>query len=160
MEWQEKLREAVGYNKEKRVSVIYQDKTSVFTHTGEAVEDAIKDTDAYNTLAAIVASPPFTSRGASNVMDTLREESLLNGYRRGSGGFYQHVVDAFSNDSTAYNNGWVEVDLDQMDHKRAMATVTCQFETTAATLLDNFVSGLYGWKLGVYTDLGYLEIEC
>ena len=47
-----------------------------------------------------------------------------------------------------------------MDHKRAMATVTCTVNTNVKTVLEAGDNQLFGWTAEVYTDLGRLEIEC
>ena len=62
--------------------------------------------------------------------------------------------------ATTVENGWIEVSMDQMDHKRAMATVTCTIDTDVKTLLKTTTNQLIGWTAEVYTDLGRLELEC
>lgn len=158
--WKDKLAQAVGNNFDKRVVLTHKGKTSVFTHTGDATDSAINDLNAYHVLAETVAVQPFTSRGACDVIDTLRNESLIDGYYRGSGEFSDHLAGVFQNQGTAYNEGWIEVELDQMDHKRAMATVTCTVNTNVKTVLEAGDNQLFGWTAEVYTDLGRLEIEC
>jgi hypothetical protein len=160
VDWKDKIVTAVGGKQDTRVELYNQDKTTVFHFTGDGEETAIRETDAYNRLAEVVAVQPFTSRGACDVMDTLREESLLGGYYRGSGEFPEAVADALSRDWVSSENGWVEVDLDHMDHKRAMATVTCRVNTDVKTLLKAGDNQLVGWTASFNTDLGRLEVEC
>ena len=47
-----------------------------------------------------------------------------------------------------------------MDHKRAMATVTCRVNTDVKTLLKAGDNQLVGWTASFNTDLGRLEVEC
>ena len=154
VDWKDKLTTAANGNMNKRVVLTHKEKTSVFTHTGEATDMALKELGSYFTLAETVAVQPFTSRGACNVIDGLRAESLMDGYYRGSGEFSDHVAEVLRRDGTAYNEGWIDVELDQMDHKRAMATVTCAVSTDVKTLLKAGDSQLIGWTAEVYTDLG------
>ena len=93
-------------------------------------------------------------------MDTLRDESLMEGYYRGSGEFPEHVARILASDWLCSENGWVEINLDHMDHKRAMATVTCRVETDVDTLLKAGDTQLAGWTASVDTDLGHLDIDC
>ena len=82
-EWQNKLKKAVDGNMNKRVTLVHKSNTSVFTHTGDGEESALRELNAYDVLSDTVGMQPFTSRGACNVIDTLRNESLLDGYYRG-----------------------------------------------------------------------------
>ena len=158
--WKDKLTQAVGNDFDKRVTLTHREKTSVYTHTGEGTDMALKELGSYHTLAETVAVQPFTSRGACDVIDSLRDESLIGGYYRGSGEFSDHLAGVFQQDGLAYNEGWVEVEMDRMDHKRAMATVTCTVNTNVKTVLEAGDNQLFGWTAEVYTDLGRLEIEC
>ena len=160
MTWKDKIKKAVGDNKYTKVELHTEDRTSVYHYTGEGEETALKELGSYQTLAELISMPPFTSRGACNIMDTLRDESLMNGYYRGTGEFPEHVTQVLASDWLCSENGWVEVDLDHMDHKRAMATVTCRVETDVATILKAGDNQLAGWTASVDTDLGQLNIEC
>ena len=122
MTWKDKIKKAVGDNKYTKVKLHTADRTSVYHFTGNGEETALKELGSYQTLAELVSMPPFTSRGGCDVMDTLRDESLMAGYYRGTGEFPEHVAQVLSSDWVCSENGWVEVDLDHMDHKRAMAT--------------------------------------
>ena len=159
-EWQNKLKKAVDGNMNKRVTLVHKSNTSVFTHTGDGEESALRELNAYDVLSDTVGMQPFTSRGACNVIDTLRSESLLDGYYRGNMEFPEHIAEVCKRDGTALENGWIEVSMDQMDHKRAMATVTCTIDTDVKTLLKTTTNQLIGWTAEVYTDLGRLELEC
>ena len=93
VDWKDKLTTAANGNMNKRVVLTHKEKTSVFTHTGEGTDMALKELGSYFTLAETVAVQPFTSRGACNVIDGLRAESLMDGYYRGSGEFSDHVAE-------------------------------------------------------------------
>tara|TARA_R110002020_G_scaffold473393_1_gene702563 strand:+ start:213 stop:704 length:492 start_codon:yes stop_codon:yes gene_type:complete len=158
--WKEKIKKAVDNKVYTKVELYTENSTSVYHYTGEGESSAIKELDSYQTLADLVSVPPFSSQGACNVIDTLREESLMDGYYRGSGEFPEHVAGVLSTDWVSSENGWIEVDLDHMDHKRAMATVTCRVETDVETILKAGENQLCGWTASFNTDLGRLEIEC
>ena len=158
--WKEKIKKAVGDNPHAKIELCNEDRTSVYHYTGEGEQRAIKELDSYKTLASLVSTPPFTSYGACNVIDTLRDESLMGGYSRGEGAFTEHLAGVFAEDWLCSENGWVEVDLDHMDHKRAMATVTCRVETDVKTVLKAGEYQLSGWTAHVDTELGQLEIVC
>ena len=63
-------------------------------------------------------------------------------------------------DMICSDNGWIEVDLDHMDHKRAMATVTHRVETDVDTILKAGDNQLVGWIASFDTELGHLNVEC
>tara|TARA_Y100000592_G_scaffold77550_1_gene121649 strand:+ start:441 stop:962 length:522 start_codon:yes stop_codon:yes gene_type:complete len=160
LEWQDKLKKAVDGNMNHRVILVNKGNTSVFTHTGDGEESALRELNSFDVLADTVGQQPFTSRGACNVIDTLRNESLLDGYYRGNMEFPEHIAEVCKRDGTALEQGWIEVSMDQMDHKRAMATVTCTVDTNVETVLKTTPNQLIGWTAEVFTDLGRLEIEC
>ena len=160
VDWKDKIKTAADGNMHKRVILVNKSNTSVFTHTGDGEESALRELNAYDVLSDTVGVQPFTSRGACNVIDTLRNESLLDGYYRGNMEFPEHIAEVCKRDGTALENGWIEVSMDQMDHKRAMATVTCTIDTDVKTLLKTTTNQLIGWTAEVYTDLGRLELEC
>ena len=84
MTWKDKIKKAVGDNKYAKVHLSTEDCTSVYHYIGEGEATALRELGSYQTLADLVSMPPFTSRGACNIMDTLRDESLMEGYYRGS----------------------------------------------------------------------------
>ena len=158
--WKEKIKKAVGNKVNTKVQLYMEDTTSVYHFTGDGDSSAIKELDSYRTLADLVSVTPFTSRGACNVMDTLRNESLMGGYYRGNGDFAEHLTDVLATDMICSDNGWIEVDLDHMDHKRAMATVTHRVETDVDTILKAGDNQLVGWIASFDTELGHLNVEC
>tara|TARA_R110002110_G_scaffold186504_1_gene393663 strand:- start:924 stop:1415 length:492 start_codon:yes stop_codon:yes gene_type:complete len=160
MTWKDKIKKAVGDDKYAKVNLFTEDSTSVYHYTGDGESSALSELGSYQTLAELISMPPFTSRGACNIMDTLRDESLMGGYYRGNGEFSEHLAGVLAEDWLCSENGWVEVDLDHMDHKRAMATVTCRVETDVDTILKAGDNQLAGWTASVDTDLGQLNIEC
>ena len=160
VDWRDKIKTASDGNMHKRVILVNKGRTSVFTHTGGGEESALRELGSFDVLAEAVAEEPFTSRGACNVIDTLRQESLMGGYYRGNCEFPEHLAGVFQRDGTALEQGWIEVSMDQMDHKRAMATVTCTIDTNVETVLKTTPNQLIGWTAEIYTDLGRLEIEC
>ena len=158
--WKEKIKKAVGNNVHTKVQLYTEDSTSVFHYTGEGEESAINELGSYRTLSDLVSVAPFTSRGACDVMDTLRDESLIGGYYRGEGAFTEHLAEVFATDWLCSENGWIETNLDHMDHKRAMATVTCRVETDVDTILKAGDNQLVGWTASFDTELGHLDVEC
>ena len=158
--WKEKIKKAVGNNVHTKVQLYTEDSTSVYHYTGEGEESAINELGSYRTLADLVSVMPFTSRGACDVMDTLRDESLIGGYYRGEGTFTEHLAEVFATDWLCSENGWIETNLDHMDHKRAMATVTCRVETDADTILKAGDNQLVGWIASFDTELGHLDVDC
>ena len=160
MTWKEKIKKAVGDSPHTKVELYTEDRTSVYHYTGDGESSALSELDSYRTLADLISMPPFTTRGNCNVIDTLRDESLMGGYYRGNGEFPEHLAGVLAEDWLCSENGWIEVELDHMDHKRAMATVTCRVETDAKTVLSAGDNQLAGWTASLYTDLGHLEIEC
>ena len=160
VDWRDKIKTASDGNMHKRVILVNKGRTSVFTHTGDGEESALRELGSFDVLAEAVAEQPFTSRGACDVIDTLRQESLMGRSYRGNCEFPEHLADVFQRDGTAFEQGWVEVSMDHMDHKRAMATVTCTIDTNVETVLKTTPNQLIGWTAEIYTDLGRLEIEC
>lgn len=158
--WKEKIKKAVDNKVHTKVRLYTEDSTSVFHYTGDGESKALKELGSYQTLADLVSVAPFSSRGACNVMDTLRDESLMGGYYRGNNEFTEHLADVFATDWICSDNGWIEVNLDNMDHKRAMATVTHNVETDVDTILKAGDNQLIGWTASFDTELGRMLVEC
>lgn len=159
-DWKEKLKNVVGNNVSKRVRLTYEDNASVFLHLDNEYDTAINDTTTFSRLSNLVSLPPFTSRGACNIIDEFREGGHMKGYLRGSGEFTEFVETKLKENSLALENGWVEIEIEKYDYKRGRAIVRATVDTTAETCLAAYIMTLEGWKISTMTDNGLITIDC
>jgi len=142
---------------ETKVNLSYSEGVDVFVHNETDVDTALSETDVVSTFAELIATPGLdvTSQYGTNVLDSLRDEGLLESYERGTFAFSEYLT-------TTINDNFYDVDLieystEKYDHKRGFTTLSAEVQVT----LENFVETqpfLAGWEVSVKTEKGLLVL--
>lgn len=140
------------------VNLSYSEGTDVFVHNETEVETALTETDVVSTFSALVATPGLNVNTVygTNVLDTLRDDGLLDSYERGSFSFSDYLTETLSDNF--YDIDLIEYSTEKYDHKRGFTTLTADVQLS----LENMLSAkptLYGWDVSVKTAAGTLTLD-
>jgi hypothetical protein len=139
------------------VTLTYSQGTDVFVHNETEVETAMADTDVISRFAELIATPGLkvTTPYGSEVLQSLRDDSLLEAYDRG-GWFSEYLCETISDNF--YDVDLIDCSTEKYDHKRGFCTLT----TTVKARLDNLLESqpsIGGWTASVSTVAGTLTLE-
>jgi len=148
----------LNLNNEDVVTLTYSEGTDVFVHNETEVETALEETNVVNALSNLITTPGLrvkTTYGY-NIMDSLRDSDLLEGYPRDYSGFSEFVADAIR--ENFYDIDLIDYSVEKYDHKRGFCTLTAGTKLTveeifaAKPLID-------GWEVSVKTATGTLTLS-
>lgn len=140
------------------VALEYSEGTDVFVHNETEVETALAETDVVSSFAELIATPGLnaSTQWGGPVLESLRDEGLLDDYERGSFSFSEYITEAISDNF--YEVDLVEYSTEKYDHKRGF----CTLSATVNVSVDDLLSAapfLSGWTASVPTNAGTLTIE-
>jgi len=140
-----------------KVNLSYSDGVDVFVHNETDVDTALSETDVVSTFAELVATPGLTvtTQYGTDVLESLRDEGLLDDYERGTFSFSEYIAEAISDNF--YDVDLIEYTTEKYDHKRGFTTLSAEVQVT----LENFVTTqpfLAGWEVSVKTEKGLLVL--
>ena len=139
------------------VNLSYSEGTDVFVHNETEVETALSETDVVDSFAELVSTPGLnveTQYGGS-VLETLREEGLLDDYSRDYT-FAEYLTETITDNF--YDVDGIDYTTEKYDHKRGFCTLSADVNVTMGNILDAGPC-LVGWKASVQTDNGTLVIS-
>ena len=139
------------------VNLSYSEGAEVFHFNESEVETALRETDVVSTLAELVATPGLdvTTQYGTNVLESLRDEGLLDDYQRGAFSFSEYITETINDNF--YDVDLIEYTTEKYDHKRGFTTLSAEVQVT----LENFVAAqpfLAGWEVSVKTEKGTLVL--
>ncbi len=140
------------------VSLSYSDGVDVFVHNETEVETALSETDVVDTFAELVATRGLkasTSYGTS-VLESLRDEGLLDDYERGSFSFAEYIAETIQ--ENFYDVDLIEHSTEKYDHKRGFTTLTADLTVPAGNLIES-APYLGAWTVSVKTPAGTLTLD-
>ena len=142
---------------ETKVNLSYSEGVDVFVHNETEVDTALRETDVVSTLAELVATPGLTvtTQYGGDVLESLRDEGLLEDYERGSFSFSEYITETINDNF--YDVDLIEYTTEKYDHKRGFTTLSAEVQVT----LENFVTAqpfLTGWEVSVKTEKGLLVL--
>jgi len=142
---------------ETKVNLSYSEGVDVFVHNETEVDTALRETDVVSTLAELVATPGLTvtTQYGGDVLESLRDEGLLEDYERGSFSFSEYITETINDNF--YDVDLIEYTTEKYDHKRGFTTLSAEVQVT----LENFVTAqpfLAGWEVSVKTEKGLLVL--
>ena len=84
------------------VNLSYSEGTDVFVHNETEVETALEQTSVVSSFSELIATPGLfvTTQYGGDVMESLREEGLLEEYDR-EGWFAEYLSETISNNNTS-----------------------------------------------------------
>ena len=146
---------SMNLSPDTKVNLSYSDGVDVFVHNETEVDTALSETDVVETFAELVATPGLTvtTQYGTEVLESLRDEGLLDDYERGSFSFSEYIAEAISDNF--YDVELIEYTTEKYDHKRGFTTLSAEVQVT----LENFMNTqpfLSGWEVSVKTDKGTL----
>ena len=139
------------------VTFSYSEGTDVFVHNETEVETALSGTDVVAAVAELVATPKLivSTRYGGNVLESLREEGLLEDYERGSYSFSDYLAETI--EENFYDQEIIEYSIQKYDYKRGFCTLSTSLTATLSDLIDASPY-LGGWDVSVSTEAGTLTI--
>lgn len=140
-----------------KVSLSYSEGTDVLHYNETEIETALRETDVVSTLADLVATPGLsvTTQYGGDVLESLRDDGLLEDYERGSFSFSEYITETINDNF--YDIDLIEYTTEKYDHKRGFTTLSAEVQVT----LENFVEAqpfLVGWEVSVKTEKGTLVL--
>ncbi len=140
------------------VSLSYSDGTDVFVHNETEVETALQNTDVVQMFSSLVTTPGLktTTQYGQDPLETLRDEGLLEDYKRGSGSFEDYVSEAITDNF--YDVDLIDYSTEKYDHKRGFCTLEANLKVSAGDLMSSNAD-VDGWEASVKTEQGTLTIS-
>ncbi len=140
------------------VNLTYSEGTDVFVHNETEIETALENTDVVQTLSELATIPGLevTTAYGTNVLDSLREEGLLDDYERGSYNFQEYVAETITDNF--YDVDLVDYSTEKYDYKRGFTTLSVDVNVPVSQLLEiNPSIGV--WTVSVKTENGTLTLD-
>jgi hypothetical protein len=140
------------------VSLSYSEGVDVFVHNETEVETALSETDVVNTFAELVTTKGLkaTTLYGTGVIESLRDEGLLDDYERGSFTFSDYVTEAINDNF--YDVDLIDYSTEKYDHKRGFCTLSAAVRVQAKNLVEA-APYLGAWTVSVQTDSGTLTLD-
>ena len=140
------------------VNLSCNEGTGVFVHNETEVETAISNTDVVSTLSELISTPGLTvsTQYGTNVLESLRNEGLLENYERGSFSFSGYLTKTITDNF--YDIDLIEYNTEKYDHKRGFTTLSANVQVSLAEML-NTRPALCGWDVTVKTAAGILTLN-
>ena len=140
------------------VNLSYSEGTDVFVHNETDVETALSDTSVISSFSELIATPGITvsTNHGTNVLDSLREQGLLESYERGAFAFSDYLTETITDNF--YDIDLIEYTTERYDHKRGYTTLSADVQVSLEEILTT-QPALYGWEVSVKTAAGTLTLE-
>tara|TARA_Y100001973_G_C5177828_1_gene323113 strand:+ start:315 stop:788 length:474 start_codon:yes stop_codon:yes gene_type:complete len=140
------------------VTLTMSEGTDVFVHNESEVETALSETDVVNSFAELISTPGLnaSTQYGGDVLESLREEGLLDDYERGNFSFAEFIAEAIT--ENFYDVDLIDYSTEKYDHKRGFCTLTATVNVTVDNLLSTRPF-LMGWEVSVPTDNGTLTLN-
>jgi len=153
----DKLRN-MNLDHDAEVSLSLAEGTDVFVHNETEVETALQETDVVNTFSELIATPGLTvtTQYGTNVIESLRDDGLLDDYDRGSFSFAEYLTETISDNF--YDLDLIEYSTEKYDHKRGFCTLSADVRVSVKELFD-ISPYLGGWDVTVQTENGTLKLD-
>ena len=140
------------------VFLSYSDGTDVFVHNETEVDTALSETDVVSTFTDLISTPGLnaTSQYGTNILESFRDDGLLDDYERGSYSFSDYLSETINDNF--YDQEFIDYSTEKYDHKRGFCTLSTDVKVFAKDLFD--ASPYLGsWDVSVRTENGMLKID-
>jgi len=153
----DKLRN-MNLDHDTEVSLSLAEGTDVFGHIKTEVETPLQETEVVNTFSELIATPGLTvtTQYGTNVIESLRDDGLLDDYDRGSFSFAEYLTETINDNF--YDLDLIEYSTEKYDHKRGFCTLSADVRVSVKELFD-ISPYLDGWDVSVRTENGTLKID-
>jgi hypothetical protein len=152
-----KIIESLNLPEGADVTLSYTDGTDVFVHNETEVETALENTDVVEAFSSLITTPGVNARNqwGHNLIDSLRDDGLLDDYERGTFSFDEYVKDVIQ--ENFYDVDLIDYSTEKYDHKRGFCTLTATAIVSAGDLIDS-KANVDRWRASVKTENGTLSI--
>ena len=147
----------LNLNEDTNVVFSYEQGADVFHFNETELDTVLSETDVVERVA--VAATSNTGAGRE-MLNTLREQGLLEYYERGSGDFQEYVADTLR--ENFYYADMIEYSTEKYDHKRGFTTLSVQTEAPFGEVLnsiEDYNNAFSGWTAEVYVGSAKLSME-
>ena len=148
----QKLKDA-KLNTDTKVILKYEDGNGVIHCHDDYESGVVSKTCIAKYLSEMIVNP---SLGNNHILQEMREQGLLDDYKRGSDEFEDYVSEVISENWREYD--WIETSTEVYDHKRGFTTVSVFLETTVDSVSQLLDFQLDGWDIEIDHPLGSLVI--
>lgn len=140
------------------VTLTMSEGVDVFVHNESDVETALSETDVVNSFAELISTPGLSASTlyGGDVLESLRDEGLLDDYERGNFSFAEFIAEAIT--ENFYDVDLIDYSTEKYDHKRGFCTLTATVNVTVDNLLATRPF-LMGWEVSVPTENGTLTLN-
>ena len=147
----------LNLSEDTTVSLSYSDGVDVFVHNETEVETALSETDVVTTFADLIATPGIRAETqyGGNVLESLREEGLLEDYPRDFT-FSEYLAETIT--ENFYDVDLIDYTTEKYDHKRGFTTLSADVKVSVKNLLSA-QPYLGGWTVSVPTEAGTLTLS-
>ena len=144
---------ALGADDETSVNFSWEEGCDVFHYNETHVETAMSETGAANVLAEAITEGVFYEKG-NPILETMRDEGLLEDYERGDENFAEFVADVIG--ESFYDYDWIEQSTQRFDHKRGWTDLSLSLSIPLGDLKDTEYNPLPSWDCQVRDGNGNL----
>ena len=144
---------ALGVEDDVSVDFKWEEGCDVFHYNETHVETAMGETGAASVLAEAITEGVFYEKGNS-ILETMREDGLLDEYERGDEYFTSFVEEVI--DSEFYNYDWIEQSTQRFDHKRGWTDLSMTLSIPLGDLKETGYNPLPSWTCQVRDGNGNL----
>jgi len=152
MSLQSKLREAeLGTN--AKITLTYSTGGDVIHARDGYVEDVLDQTGFADVVSGVITTTGFNNEA----IDDLREQNMLNEYKRDDSGFDTFVAGVIS--ENIFELDFIDQTVEQYDYKRGFLTLEANVQTTVGNVMTADETLFTGWQTTVPTKIGNLTID-
>ena len=144
---------ALGADDETTVNFSWEEGCDVFHYNETHVETALGETNAAYELAEAITGGVFYEKGNS-ILETMREDGLLDDYERGDEYFTEYVAEVITNN--LYDYDWIERSTQRFDHKRGWTDLSMALSIPLGDLKETGYNPLPSWTCQVRDGNGNL----
>ena len=139
------------------MSLSLSEGTDVFVHNETEVETALSETDVVSVFSDLVSTPGLNAktRYGTDIIESLRDEGLLEDYERGSHAFAEYITETINDNF--YDVDLIDYTTEKYDHKRGFCTLTADVVVPLTSLLEA-QPYLGSWEVSVPTENGTLVL--
>ena len=144
---------ALGADDETSVNFSWEEGCDVFHYNETHVETAMSETNAAYELAEAITEGVFYEKG-NPILETMRDEGLLEDYERGDENFAEFVADVIG--ESFYDYDWIEQSTQRFDHKRGWTDLSMALSIPLGDLKETDYNPLPSWTCQVRDGNGNL----
>lgn len=147
---------SVGLDQKQYLSIHLKESCTVFHSSDDYSEVAYNKTNFVQKVADFITQKNI--RKSNSLLDSMRDDDLLDDYERGLSKFTEYVYDKLNNNRSDY----LKESLETWDYKRGELTLSCNVEVPVYILIEAEKNGFVldgHWSVYVPTDFGTLEIK-